>query len=418
MRKDIAGPEHASTTPTWDTLERMVREKAQEFIQHILEEEVTELLSREKSERRAAVDALAGYRNGYGKPRRLAMSSGTITVRRPRVRGVEERFESRVLPLFARRTKEVGALIPELYLHGLAEGDFELALRGLLGDGAPLSKSSIGRLRQSWTEEFEAWSTRSLEGHEIVYVWPDGIYVKAGLERYKAALLVVIGAHRDGTKEVLALSSGYRESVESWSEVFRDLKARGIGAPRLLVADGNAAIWGAARQIWPKAGEQRCWNHKIRNVLDRLPKREQAEAKDLLRKVVYAPTRADAVKARQAFSTRYNPWYPKAVDVLEDDWDRVSAFYDFPEAHWKHLRTTNIVESPFASVRHRTSAAKWFKKVESATALIWKLLTVAKRVSYVQSKCGGRVTERNEVGVGCDAGRTPGRRATVGLNHG
>ena len=394
MRKDIAGPEHASTTPTWDTLERMVREKAQEFIQHILEEEVTELLGREKSERRAAVDALAGYRNGYGKPRRLAMSSGTITVRRPRVRGVEERFESRVLPLFARRTKEVGALIPELYLHGLAEGDFELALRGLLGDGAPLSKSSIGRLRQSWTEEFEAWSTRSLEGHEIVYVWADGIYVKAGLERDKAALLVVIGAHRDGTKEVLALSSGYRESVESWSEVFRDLKARGIGAPRLLVADGNAAIWGAARQIWPKAGEQRCWNHKIRNVLDRLPKREQAEAKDLLRKVVYAPTRADAVKARQAFSTRYNPWCPKAVDVLEDDWDRVSAFYDFPEAHWKHLRTTNIVESPFASVRLRTSAAKWFKKVESATALIWKLLTVAKRVSYVQSRCGGRVTER------------------------
>ena len=394
MRKDIAGPEHASTTPTWDTLERMVREKAQEFIQHILEEEVTELLGREKSERRAAVDALAGYRNGYGKPRRLAMSSGTITVRRPRVRGVEERFESRVLPLFARRTKEVGALIPELYLHGLAEGDFELALRGLLGDGAPLSKSLIGRLRQSWTEEFEAWSTRSLEGHEIVYVWADGIYVKAGLERDKAALLVVIGAHRDGTKEVLALSSGYRESVESWSEVFRGLKARGIGAPRLLVADGNAAIWGAARQIWPKAGEQRCWNHKIRNVLDRLPKREQAEAKDLLRKVVYAPTRADAVKARQAFSTRYNPWYPKAVDVLEDDWDRVSAFYDFPEAHWKHLRTTNIVESPFASVRLRTSAAKWFKKVESATALIWKLLTVAKRVSYVQSRCGGSVTER------------------------
>ena len=379
MRKDIAGPDSASTTRTWDTLEGMVREKAQEFIQHILEEEVTELLGRKKSERRASVDARAGYRNGYGKARRLSMSSGTITVRRPRVRGLEEGFESRVLPLFARRTKEVGLLIPELYLHGLAEGDFELALRGLLGDGAPLSKASIRRLRQSWTGEFEAWSTKSLEGREIVYVWADGIYVKAGLERDKAALLVVIGAHRDGTKEVLALRSGYRESVESWSEVFRDLKARGIGAPRLLVADGNQAIWGAARQIWPESGEQRCWNHKMRNVLDRLPKREQAEAKDLLRKVVYAQTKEDAVKARQAFSKRYMPWYPKAVGVLEDDWDRVVAFYDFPEAHWKHLRTTNVVESPFASVRLRTSAAKRFKKVDSASALIWKLLTVAEK---------------------------------------
>ena len=210
------------------------------------------------------------------------MSSGTITLRRPRVRGVEERFESRVLPLFARRTKELGALLPELYLHGLAEGDFELAMRGLLGEGAPLSKSSIRRLRAGWTAEFEEWSQRRLEGREVVYVWADGIYVKAGLERDKAALLVVLGAMRNGTKEVLVLRSGYRESVESWSEVLRDLKARGIEAPRLLMADGNAAIWGAVRQAWPEAGEQRCWNHKMRNVLDRLPQREQSEAKDLL----------------------------------------------------------------------------------------------------------------------------------------
>ena len=342
------------------------------------EEEVTELLGREKSERRSAVDAAAGYRNGYGKPRRLAMSSGTITLRRPRVRGVEERFESRVLPLFARRTKELGALLPELYLHGLAEGDFELAMRGLLGEGAPLSKSSIRRLRAGWTAEFEAWSRRSAD-REVVYVWADGIYVKAGLERDKAALLVVMGAMRDGTKEVLAIAPGYRESTESWSEVFRDLKARGLGSPRLLMADGNAAIWGAARQVWPEAAEQRCWNHKMRNVLDRLPQREQGEAKDLLRAVVYAPSRAEAVKAREVFARRYRPWYPKAVDVLEDDWERMVAFYDFPEDHWKHLRTTNVVESPFAAVRLRTSAAKRFKRVESATALIWKLLLVAEK---------------------------------------
>ncbi|HSH74437.1 MAG TPA: transposase [Longimicrobiales bacterium] len=178
MREDIAGPPEQSTAPAWEALEGLVRQKAQKFIQHILEEEVTELLGREKSERRAAVDAAAGYRNGYGKPRRLAMSSGTITLRRPRVRGLEERFESRVLPLFARRTKELGALLVELYLHGLAQGDFELALRGLLGEGAPLSKASIQRLRQVWTEEFEAWSKRSLKGREVVYVWADGVYVR------------------------------------------------------------------------------------------------------------------------------------------------------------------------------------------------------------------------------------------------
>ncbi len=207
------------------------------------------------------------------------MSSGTITLRRPRVRGVEERFESRVLPLFARRTKELGALLPELYLHGLTEGGFELAMRGLLGEGAPLSKSSIRRLRAGWTAEFEEWSQRRLEGREVVYVWADGIYVKAGLERDKAALLVVLGAMRDGTKEVLALRSGYRESVESWSEVLRDLKARGIEAPRLLMADGNAAIWGAVRQVWPEAGEQRCWNHKMRNVWTGCRSGSRAEAK-------------------------------------------------------------------------------------------------------------------------------------------
>ena len=234
MREDMAGRECASSRPMWEVLEGMVREKAQEFIQGILEEEVTELLDREKSERRAGIDRPEGYRNGYGKPRRLAMSSGTITLRRPRVRGVEERFESRVLPLFARRTKEVGALLPELYLHGLAEGDFELAMRGLLGEGAPLSKSSIRRLRAGWAAEFEAWSKRSLADREVVYVWADGIYVKAGLERDKAALLVVLGAMRDGTKEVLAVRPGYRESVESWSEVLRELKARGIEAPKLL----------------------------------------------------------------------------------------------------------------------------------------------------------------------------------------
>ena len=379
MGKDRQAGTGVSSEEVWDRLEELVREQAQAFVQRILEEEVTEFLGRRKSERRAEVDGVVGYRNGYGKPRRLAMSSGTITLRRPRVRGLEERFESRVLPLFARRTKEIGALLPELYLHGLAEGDFELAFRGLLGEGAPLSKASIRRLRQGWNEEFKAWSGRPLGDRKVVYLWADGVYVKAGLEKDKAALLVVMGALSDGSKELLAVVPGYRESTESWGAVFRDLKGRGIQAPKLILADGLAGIWAAAREVWPESKEQRCWNHKMRNVLDRLPKREQVTGRDLLRKIVYAPSREAAVAARGAFEKRFEPWYPKAVETLGDDWDRMVTFYDFPEQHWRHLRTTNVVESPFASVRLRTTAAKRFKRVDSATTLIWKLLTVAER---------------------------------------
>ena len=293
------------------------------------------------------------------------MSSGTITVRRPRVRGLEERFESRVLPLFARRTKEVGELIPELYLHGLAEGDFELALRGLLGEGAPLSKASIRRLRAVWSSEFEMWAKRSLADREVVYVWADGIYVKAGLERDKAALLVVMGAMRDGTKEVLAVTSGYRESTDS---------CRGPRLDRSAEATPGNAGSGARRG--------RCGLAVLESQDEERPggcRSASSQRPRNLCTVVYASTRAAALKARQAFGKRYGPWYPKAVTVLEDDWDRMVTFYDFPAAHWKHLRTTNVVESPFASVRLRTSAVKRFKRVDSATALIWKLLTVAEK---------------------------------------
>ena len=332
MREATQGSKGKSSDRLWETLEQMVRGKVREFLQEILEDEVTEFLGgRAKSQRKATVGGEPrGYRNGYGKPRNLTLSGGTVQVRRPRVRDVEERFESLVLPLFARRTKEAGELVLQLYLHGLAEGDFELALRGLLGEGTPLSRSTVRRLRQKWVAEHAGWERRSLEGREIVYAWADGIYVKAGLEKDKAALLVVIGAMADGTKEVLAVRPGFRESAESWAAVLRGLKARGLGVPKLLVADGNLGIWAAARQVWPEAAEQRCWNHKIVNVLDRLPKREQEEAKRLLRKIAYAPSMAAAEKAREAFGNRYGDTYPKAVEILAGDWDRMGAFFDFP----------------------------------------------------------------------------------------
>jgi transposase-like protein len=357
----------------------MARSRIQEFVQRLLEEEVTALVGRSKSARREAVDAPAVYRNGYGKPRKLAMMGGTIEVRRPRLRGLEERFESRILPLFRRRTEEVGKLLPQLYLHGLAQGDFELALRGLLGEAAPLSASSIERLRGKWSAEYEAWRRRSLRGLEPVYLWADGIYIKAGLEKEKAALLVIVAGLRDGRKVVLAVESGYRESAEAWGHLLRDLMARGMRPPHLVVADGHLGIWAALAQVLPQVAEQRCWNHKILNVLDALPKKQQGEAREMLRKIPYAETRQEAEELRKRFRSRFGSEWPKAAETLERDWERLVAFYSFPKEHWKHLRTTNPVESPFAAVRLRTNAGKRYKKVANATALIWRVLLVAEK---------------------------------------
>lgn len=237
-----------------------------------LETEIADLLGRARHQRRQAVDAAPGYRNGYGKPRRLTMGCGTITVRRPRVRGLEERFTSRILPLFARRTQEVSALLPELYLHGLSEGDFDLALRGLLGDDAPVSAATVARLKDRWQADWDAWRTQRLDDLEVVYLWVDGIDVKAGLEREKAALLVVVAGCSDGRKVVVAVTPGHRKSTESWSAVLRDLRARGMPCPRLVVGDGHLGVWAALRNVYPDAGEQRCWNHKVLNVLDKLPR--------------------------------------------------------------------------------------------------------------------------------------------------
>jgi putative transposase len=364
-------------TETWEHLEDFVRGHVQQFIQALLEEEVTELLGRTKSARREAVDAAPGYRNGYGKPRRLTLTSGTITVRRPRVRDLNERFVSRVLPLFKRQTKEVGELLPQLYLHGLALGDFELALRGLLGDGAPLSPASLLRLKTQWQLEYEMWKQRRLDDLEVVYLWADGLYVKAGLEDTKAALLVMIGMLTNGQKVVLAVESGQRESKESWGMILRDLRKRGLKPWSCTIADGHLGLWSALGEQYPALAEQRCWNHKITNVLDALPKKQQAEARTLLCTMPYAETQAACETLRAEFTSRYRKVAPKAVERLADDWERLVTFYQFPREHWPHLRTTNVVESPFATVRLRTTAAKRFKRVENATALIWKLLQVA-----------------------------------------
>jgi len=359
-----------TSTLTWETLDDWTRQMLRRYLQAVLEDEVTELLGRAKSQRRAP-DEPPVYRNGHGEPRRLTTPVGTITVQRPRVRGLNERFESRVLPLFRRRTPQVDQLLPELYLHGLAEGDFDLALRGLLGEDAPISAASVARLKAVWQQEYDAWTQRSLAELDVVYLWVDGVYVKAGLERQKAALLVAIGALRDGRKVVLAVTPGVRESTESWSAVLRDLQRRGLNCPRLVIGDGHLGIWGALANVFPEAGEQRCWNHRILNILDRIPKQRWPQAKVLLREAMYAPTRAEAVRLQGVFAK----WCERhgcsdAAARLQDDWARLVAYYDFPREHWKHLRTTNPVESPFAAVRLRTTAAKRYRRVENATAVL------------------------------------------------
>ena len=355
MRKESTGS-RSESRPEWEQLEDWVRSQVQRLIQELLDEEVTEFLGRAKSALRSDSDSDTGYRNGYGRARRLTLSSGTIQLRRPRVRDTEEQFESRLLPLFVNRTRKIAELIPELYLHGLSEGDFDLALRGLLGEDAPVSASTVARLKSKWNDELAQWRSRPLE----------------------AAVLVVMAALSDGSKVVVSTVPGYRESTESWSEVLRDIKRRGLSCPRLVVGDGHLGIWGALRNVYPQAAEQRCWNHKIVNVLAKLPKRQQDQAKLMLRTIPYAPTRTEAERLRTEF-TRWcgDHSYEAASEALERDWDRMVTFYDFPKERWGHLRTTNPVESPFAALRLRTDAAKRYKRVDRAIAVIWKMLMVA-----------------------------------------
>jgi transposase-like protein len=372
--KHIGGDE--SKEIFYGELEEFARGKIREHLQELLEQEVTEWLGREKSERKISPLEQSGYRNGYGKTRRFTMSVGTVEIRRPRVRNLDERFVSKVLPMFKRQTEVVRALIPELYLHGLASGDFELALRELLGEGAPLSASSLQRLKEKWQGEYEPWKSAPIQETDWAYLWADGIYVKAGIGKEKAALLVVIGVQKDGQKRFLALEPGYRESKESWALVLRQLKSRGVQSARLFVGDGNLGLWAAVGEVYPQAQEQLCWNHKMLNVIDAVSHKEQVGVRKHLTAMMYAESRQEALKERKKFEQAFQH-NSKAVKTVVENWERLTSYYDFPREHWKHLRTSNVVESPFSRVRLRTTASRRFKSQINATCLIWKTLVVA-----------------------------------------
>jgi transposase-like protein len=337
--KEKTRKEEQPSRVVFEGLEAMVRQKIQGWLQDLLDEELTDFLGRNKSERLDQVDECRVYRNGHGRPRKLTMTSGTIEVKRPRLRGdaeLEERFKSRLLPLFTKRTKEVDALLPELYLHGLSEGDFDLALRGLLGEDAPISPRVLTRLKEKWKTELEEWNERSLADSQVVYMWVDGVYVKAGIEKRKAALLVVLGARVDGTKEVLAMTPGHRESKEGWANVLRDLEKRGLACPKLVIGDGHLGIWAALSSVYPDADEQRCWNHRILNVLDKIPKKLQNQGKLLLKQIPYAKTKASA----ESLKAKFQSWCEKkdcvaAGELLDVDWEWMIAFYRLSPATLK-----------------------------------------------------------------------------------
>jgi putative transposase len=368
------------------TLDELAREGARRMISAALEAEVEEYVSSFVEEVGEDGKRLV-VRNGHARERRVTVGSGTVPVRAPRVNdkrvdeetGERRRFSSWILPKYARRSPKVTEVLPILYLRGLSTGDFGPALRDLLGeDAAGLSPSSIARLTESWQTEHEAFRKRELRFHQYAYWFVDGVNVSVRLgEDKRLCLLVVIGVREDGAKELLAVEDGYRESTESWAGVMRDLKARGVNEPKLVIGDGALGTWAALREVFPNARRQACWVHAIANVLDCLPKRLQPRAKGLLHEIMEAPTRAEAGHARQRLREEFDAKYPKALAKLDRDWQHLTAFYDFPAEHWRHLRTSNAIESSFATVKLRTRVTKGAGSKKAALAMAYKLLDAA-----------------------------------------
>ena len=321
-------------------------------------------------------------RNGHLPERLIQTGIGPVDVRQPRVRDRRAgegagaiRFTSAILPRYLRRTKSLEDLLPWLYLRGISSGDFSEALAALLGAQAPgLSASTIGRLKEVWQDEMERWQRRDLSAKRYVYFWVDGIYFGARLEEEKQCILVIIGATDHGTKELIAITDGYRESEQSWRVVLLDLKRRGLGiGPELVTGDGALGFWKALRQVYGAAREQRCWVHKTGNILNKLPKGLQNKAKGHLQDIWMAETRKDAETAFDFFLEAYGPKYEKATACLAKDRDALLSFYDFPAEHWKHVRTTNPIESTFATVRLRTYRTKGCLSRKTAMAMVFKL---------------------------------------------
>jgi transposase-like protein len=421
----VADPEvtPATPAPSASLIDDIVRDGARRMLAAALEAEVA-----------AYIDAHAGQlgedgcrlvvRNGHAVPRQVLTSSGAVEVRAPRVNdkrvdevtGERRRFASVILPAWCRKSPKITEVLPLLYLHGLSSKDFIPALEGFLGTDAGLSAATITRLTAQWQDDARAFNERDLSDVDFVYLWADGIHVNIRLDEQRLCLLVLIGVRVDGSKQLIALADGYRESSGSWADLLRDCKRRGMRAPVLAAGDGALGFWGALREVFPETKEQRCWFHKIANVLAALPKSAHPGAKKALAEIWNAEDRDHARRAAAAFKLAYGAKFGKAVAKITDDLDELLAFYDYPAEHWIHLRTTNPIESTFATVRHRSRITKGpgskaagiamaFKLIEAAQTR-WRAVNGAPLVALVRAGAtfkNGKLVERTN---------TPGRAQT------
>ena len=376
MLKVVSKEELLSKEEITVTLDDLARQGAQKMLAEALQLEVSEYIEKHQKEvdengRRLVV------RNGKAKTRKVTVGSGTFEVNAPRVvdRRSDKKFISSILPPYLRRSPNVESLLPLLYLRGLSTNDFKPALTEILGeDAGGLSSSSISKLKASWQKTFNSWNKRLIHT-KYVYIWADGVNVKIRLgEDKKICLLVIIGVTESGDKELIAVDPGYRESTDSWSVLLRSLKQRGMSAPLLAVGDGALGFWNAIRNVYPETKEQRCWVHKIANVLDKLPTRIQPKAKGLLHEMMYAETKDEALKLRKTFESHFELKQERAVICIKKDWDQLMSFYDFPAANWTSIRTTNPIESSFATVKLRTKSTKGAGNAITACTMAFKLL--------------------------------------------
>ncbi|MGH2970060.1 MAG: IS256 family transposase [Solirubrobacteraceae bacterium] len=383
-------------------LDEIVRDGARQMLAAALQAEVAAYIEANRGEVDEHGHRLV-VRNGFHQPREVTTAAGAVPVRAPRVNdkrtdaetGERRRFTSAILPAWARKSPQVAEVLPLLYLHGLSSSDFGPALEQFLGSGAGLSAATITRLTTQWQDEARAFGTRSLAGTDYVYCWVDGIHLKVRLEQDKVCLLVMIGVRTDGAKELIALADGFRESSESWADLLRSCKRRGMSAPVLAVGDGALGFWKALREVFPQTKEQRCWFHVLGNVLAALPKSAHPGAKAALAEIYNAEDRDHAVKAAKAFADLYGAKWPKAAAKITDQLDVLLAFYNYPAEHWVHLRTSNPIESTFATVRLRQRVTKGpgsraagvamaFKLIESAQAR-WRAVNAPHLVALVRA---------------------------------
>jgi transposase-like protein len=370
-----------------DPLTNILRTGARQLLAQAVEVEVETFLATVKDLKLADGRARV-VRHGYGPARTIATGIGPVEVARAKIRdrgaagdGERIRFSSAILPLWARRTRSLDALLPVLYLRGISTGDFQEALTALLGKDAPnLSPAVISRLTAEWQGEYERWQKRDLSARRYVYVWADGVFLQARMEDHGECMLVLIGATPEGKKELIGFQVGVRESAQSWRELLIDVKQRGLQiAPEIAVGDGALGFWKALDEVFPGTRHQRCWVHKTVNVLDKVPLSVQSNMKKDLREVYWAPNRAAAETAIDVFAEKYRAKYGRAVECLTKDRDALLAFYDFPAEHWDHLRTTNPIESVFATVRHRTVRTKGSLSSTTARLMVFKLVIAASK---------------------------------------